>query len=67
MHKSIGIEKEDIIHKLNQIEGQVRGIKVMIEKDKPYNDALNQVASVQAALSAVKRIMFEKHLSNGLH
>lgn len=64
MHKKMSLEKEDIIHRLNRIEGQVRGIKGMIEKDLPCNDVLNQVASIQAALSAVTRIMFEKHLKN---
>jgi DNA-binding FrmR family transcriptional regulator len=64
MYKKSGLEKEDIIHRLNRIEGQVRGIKGMIEKDLPCNDVLNQVASIQAALSSVTRIMFEKHLKN---
>lgn len=62
MQKGSHLEKEYIINRLNRIEGQVRGIKGMIEKDKPCNDVLNQVASVHAALSAVTRIMFEKHL-----
>lgn len=64
MYKKTGLEKEDIIHRLNRIEGQVRGIKGMIEKDSLCNDVLNQVASIQAALNSVTRIMFEKHLKN---
>lgn len=64
MQKGSRLEKEYIINRLNRIEGQVRGIKGMIENDKPCNDVLNQVASVHAALSAVTRIMFEKHLKN---
>lgn len=64
MHKKTSLEKEAIINRLNRIEGQVRGIKNMIEKDVPCNDVLNQVASIKAALSSVTRIMFEKHLKN---
>lgn len=64
MQKDSRLEKEYIINRLKRIEGQVRGIKGMIENDKPCNDVLNQVASVHAALSAVTRIMFEKHLKN---
>lgn len=62
--KNSRLDKVDIIHRLNRIEGQVRGIKGMIDNDKPCNDVLNQVASVQAALSSFTRIMFEKHLIN---
>lgn len=64
MHKKTGLEKEAIIHRLNRIEGQVRGVKSMIEKDTPCNDVLNQVASIKASLNSVTRIMFENHLKN---
>ncbi|MDQ6423088.1 metal-sensing transcriptional repressor [Paenibacillus sp. LHD-117] len=42
--------------RLNRIEGQIRGIKSMIEKDIYYNDVLNQIASVQASLNSVEKL-----------
>lgn len=53
---------ESIINRLNRIEGQVRGVKGMIEKESPCNDVLNQVASIQSALNSFKKILFERHL-----
>lgn len=56
------IDIDSITHRLNRIEGQVRGIKGMIEKESPCVEVLNQVASVQSALNSVKKILFERHL-----
>ncbi len=61
-NKETRLDIESIINRLNRIEGQVRGIKSMIEKESPCNDVLNQVASIQSALNSVKKILFERHL-----
>ena len=42
-------EKQELVHRLNRIEGQVRGIKKMVEDERYCVDILNQVAAVQAA------------------
>lgn len=56
------IDLDSITNRLSRIEGQVRGIKGMIEKESPCIEVLNQVASVQSALNSVKIILFERHL-----
>jgi DNA-binding FrmR family transcriptional regulator len=51
-----------LISRLNRIEGQIRGIRRMVEKDVYCDDILNQVAAAQAALSSVGKLVFESHL-----
>jgi len=48
--------------RLNRIEGQVRGIKAMIEKDAYCDDILAQITSAQSALNGVGKILLESHI-----
>ena len=54
--------KSGLIARLNRAEGQVRGIKGMIEKDAFCDDVLNQIAAVQAALYSVSKLILENHI-----
>jgi len=56
--------KDSLIARLNRIEGQVRGIKGMIEKDIYCDDVLNQIAAVQSAMTGVGRLLLENHLKS---
>jgi DNA-binding FrmR family transcriptional regulator len=49
---------------MNRIEGQIRGIKGMMEKHAYCDDVLNQIASVQAALNGVSKLLLEKHMKS---
>ncbi|EYE89640.1 copper-sensing transcriptional repressor CsoR [Fervidicella metallireducens AeB] len=53
--------KEDIIKRLRRIEGQVKGIERMIEKDQCCNDILIQIAAVKAAISKVGGLVLENY------
>ena len=64
-HKSkerTGKEYQDLIHRLNRIEGQVRGIKGMVEKDAYCTDILIQVAAVNAALNSFNKVLLADHI-----
>lgn len=54
--------KSSLTARLNRIEGQIRGIKGMIEKDAYCDDVLNQVAAAQAALGSVSKLVLENHM-----
>jgi len=54
--------KTDLSSRLNRVEGQVRGIKSMIEKDAYCDDVLNQLAAAQSALEAVIKLLFKNHI-----
>lgn len=49
--------------RLNRIEGQVRGIKRMVESGAYCDDILNQISSCRSALFGVARIILEKHMN----
>ena len=51
-------EYKDLMNRLNRIEGQVRGIKGMVEKDVYCIDILVQVAAVNAALNSFNKVLF---------
>lgn len=55
-------EYKDLIHRLNRIEGQVRGIKGMVEKDAYCTDILTQVAAVSAALNSFNKVLLANHI-----
>ncbi|MEK8126605.1 metal-sensitive transcriptional regulator [Paenibacillus filicis] len=54
--------KASLTARLNRIEGQIRGIKGLIEKDTYCDDVLNQIASVQSALNGVGKLLLEHHM-----
>lgn len=55
-------EYKDLIHRLNRIEGQIRGIKGMVEKDAYCPDILIQVAAANAALNSFNKVLFANHI-----
>ena len=64
-HKTkIRSEKEykDLINRLSRIEGQVRGIKRMIEEDYYCTDILSQVSAVNAALNSFNKVLLANHI-----
>ncbi|HWL26803.1 MAG TPA: metal-sensitive transcriptional regulator [Ureibacillus sp.] len=56
--------KKNLTTRLNRIEGQIRGIKGLIEKDTYCDDVITQIAATQSALNGVAKILLEGHLKN---
>lgn len=55
-------EKTDLIHRLNRIEGQIRGIKRMLEDDAYCPEIMVQVGAANAALNAFNRLILSNHI-----
>lgn len=55
-------EQKLLINRLNRIEGQVRGIKKMVELDSYCTDILIQVSAINAALNAFNRELLSEHI-----
>ncbi|MDD6261467.1 MAG: metal-sensing transcriptional repressor [Clostridiales bacterium] len=53
---------KSLLNRLSRIEGQVRGIRGMVEKDAYCTDILVQVAAVNAALNAFNRELLANHI-----
>lgn len=54
--------KKNLTTRLNRIEGQIRGIKGMIDKDVYCDDVITQISATQSALNSVASILLEGHL-----
>lgn len=57
------IYKKSLLARLHRIEGQVRGLVRMVEKDTYCIDVITQTSAVKQALSGVEDILMENHLS----
>ena len=55
-------EKNSLATRLNRIEGQVRGVKAMVEEDRYCVDILTQVAAIQAALNSFNKELLARHI-----
>ncbi len=55
-------ERRKLINRLSRIEGQIRGIKGMLEKDAYCTDVLTQSAAVNAAVNAFNRDLIAAHV-----
>lgn len=56
--------KKNLITRLNRIEGQIRGIKGLIEKDTYCDDVITQISATTAALNSVASILLEGHMKS---
>lgn len=55
-------EYEALLKRLNRIEGQVRGVRGMVEKECYCTDILIQVSAIQSALNAFSRELLANHI-----
>jgi DNA-binding FrmR family transcriptional regulator len=57
-------DRSKLLNRLNRIEGQVRGVKRMLEDDRYCIDVLTQLQAVRAALVRVETEMLKDHLGH---
>lgn len=55
-------EYRDLMNRLSRIEGQVRGLKGMVENDVYCVDILTQVSAVTAALNSFNKVLLANHI-----
>lgn len=55
---------KDLLNRLNRIEGQIRGIKSMVEDERYCVDILTQVSAVQAALNSFNKVPLSNHIKS---
>ncbi len=55
-------EKEDVLKRLNYIEGHLKGIRKMVDDDKYCIDILRQTYAVRKAIEKLEAIILERHL-----
>lgn len=57
-------EYKDLLNRLNRIEGQVRGIKSMVEEERYCVDILTQVSAIQSALNSFNKALLSNHIKS---
>ena len=55
-------EYKDLIHRLNRVEGQIRGIKEMVENNAYCPEILIQVSAANAALNSFTKVLLASHI-----
>jgi CsoR family transcriptional regulator, copper-sensing transcriptional repressor len=59
-------EKEPLMQRLNRVEGQVRGLRQMIENDRYCGDEVQQASAITAAVREVALLVISQHLDAGV-
>jgi DNA-binding FrmR family transcriptional regulator len=59
--------KGALLDRLAKIEGQIRGIRRMIDEDVYCDDILNQITAVHSALSSARNLLLENHMCEREH
>lgn len=59
-----GQEQRNLINRLSRIEGQLRGVKKMLEKNAYCTDVLIQISAAKAALDSFNRELMGSHIRN---
>jgi len=57
-------ELRSLMNRLSRIEGQVRGVKKMLEDEAYCTDVLTQVTAIQAALNAFNKELLANHIKS---
>jgi len=57
-------EYKDLVNRLSRIEGQIRGIKKMVEQDAYCVDILTQVSAANAALHSFNKVLLANHIKS---
>ncbi len=57
-----GDDHPKLIARINRIEGQVRGLKKMVEEDRDCMQVLKQIAAANGALRSLGALILEDHL-----
>jgi CsoR family transcriptional regulator, copper-sensing transcriptional repressor len=57
-------EQQALVRRLNRIEGQIRGIRRMVEEPRPCIEVLQQLAAAEAALNRISLAVFRHHVDH---
>lgn len=57
-------EKKSLMTRLNKIEGQVRGIRAMVDDDRYCVDILTQVSAINSALNSFNKVLLAEHIKS---
>jgi len=56
--------QKGLVHRLNRVEGQIRGIKKLIEQETYCDDILHQLEAARSALRSIELVLLESHVKH---
>jgi DNA-binding FrmR family transcriptional regulator len=66
IERKASMEREEVLKRLKNVEGHVRGVAKMVEKDAYCIDLIRQIQAVQAALNKISSIILRDHMNSCL-
>lgn len=57
-------EKKNITKRLNILEGQIRGVKQMIDEDRYCDDVLTQLSAITKSIESLENVILHSHIEN---
>jgi CsoR family transcriptional regulator, copper-sensing transcriptional repressor len=57
-----GADKKKYVNRISRIEGQLRGIKKMVETDRDCMDVLKQISAIIGAIRSLGMLILEEHI-----
>lgn len=57
-------EYKDLVNRLSRIEGQVRGVRNMVDEERYCVDILMQVSAIQSALNSFTKVLLTSHIKS---
>ena len=60
---AVSKEKKAIINRLSRIDGQINGVKKMIEEDRDYGDILIQMMAISSSVKSAQRSIYEQYFA----
>jgi DNA-binding FrmR family transcriptional regulator len=57
-------EQQALLTRLNRVEGQIRGIRRMVQEPRPCVEVLQQLAAAEAALNRISLAIFKHHVDH---
>jgi DNA-binding FrmR family transcriptional regulator len=59
--------KDALVKRLNRIEGQIGGVRRMIEEEKPFDEVIIQLNAIKSATQRISQILLEAHTDHTFH
>jgi DNA-binding FrmR family transcriptional regulator len=60
------MEREEVLKRLKNVEGHVRGVEKMVENDAYCIDLIRQIQAIQAALNKISSMILSDHMNSCL-
>lgn len=57
-------KQKPLLDRMSRIEGQLRGIRKMIEEDTYCDDVINQIEASRSALKSVQLVLLDNHIKH---